>query len=196
MPKKPELKRVTRLTLSRELVDRLVRLIRAGADRLADNADENYKYRGIQNAGIVNAVQAEAEALCQPEYAATIATLLSTMVPLVLGGKAQDDIAVVAQEIIPGLDIPEWLAVPREEDDQGRDGWKRALDVTPNELTRIIATREKDIEGRMVEKNKLVLTRDTALEVGCDPNEPISTVFGDEDEDTIFGDLDLREPPS
>jgi hypothetical protein len=191
---KPERKRSTRINLSKVLVGKLIRLIRAGADRLAKEGGEDYKYNGLQNAAIVTAILSEAAVYCQPEYDAAIASLLSHMVPLVLGGGAREDDAELTQHLIPGLEIPEWLAVPPDENEAGRDGWKRSPDVSPNELTRIIDARDKDILGRMVEKQKLVLTRDTALELGCGPNDPISTVFGDDDDDTRYGDLDGESP--
>jgi len=186
----------TRLKLSKDLLGRLFRLIRASAEKLAKARGETYDHHGLPNALIVNAVLDEAVGYCEAEFRSVIAALLAQLVPTVLGrNKGDDEPAFAPQTILPGLYIPRWLAVPPDEnDEQGQDGWKLSRDVTPNELTRIIEAREQDILGRIVEKGKLVLARDTALDLGCDPNEPISTVIDDDEGPSPPSDVDGPRP--
>lgn len=170
-----------RLALSGTVKTALADLIRQTAEDLTGRLND-YTERGLTNAQIVAAAQPRAQVLCADETAALVGDLLAHMVPNVLTQNA-DTSPTIGQEMIPGLDLPRWFAVPAATDLDGRSGWKRALDVTPNEIERIIEYRRADIIGRQVEMNKLVLWRATALDQGCDPDAPVSTVFGDDAKD-------------
>jgi hypothetical protein len=136
--------------------------------------DLDYAAIGLPNAVIVEAALDAAVALCRFEVRNTVAELLSRMVPSVLGDGLE--MRALVQPMIPGLQMPSWYAVVPI-DKKGPSGWKKDRDTTPNELSRIIDHRQADIDGRVVEKNKFVLLRATALELGCGEDEPLSKVF-------------------
>lgn len=160
--------------LSKGLLHSLAQLIRDSADKLRSE-DEHYFDRGLPVSSIAHGALEAAMEACSMEFRSTVGALLSRMVPVVLGSR-EDQILSARQPMILGLDLPEWYCVPTAEG-RAQPGWKKDEDVTPNELTRIIAHRDEDIRGRQVERNKLVILRDTALEAGCAPDAPLSSVF-------------------
>jgi hypothetical protein len=159
----------------------LAALIRRTADELRKTYPD-YRDAGLSNALIVQAALAEAERLCAPEYSNAIAALLARMIPSVLPENAEDD-RRPAQLMIPGIELDPWFAIFHEEKD-GPAGWKLSRDCTPNDIRRMLDHRQADIDGRIAERHKLVIWHQTALDLGCDPNKPVSTVFfPDEDDD-------------
>lgn len=136
--------------------------------------DPEYHHRGLTNPQLVQACLDEAKDILRRDTDELVSGYLAARIPIVLPAPSPSERTRFLT--LPGLDLPIWLPVPHEE--KGGAGWKYQPDLTPNELTKIIAHRELDIEGRIVEKNKLVLLRATALDKECGPDDPISTVFG------------------
>lgn len=155
-----------------EVVARIDSLIRreAFAQKVKD---ESYKERGLTNSTIVSACLGEARDIMRRQYDEMVSGYLAIRIPLVLPEPSETE--PTRYLTLPGLDLPAWLSVPPE--DKGEFGWKFQPDVTPNQLTRLIDHRQKDIDGRIAEKQKLAILRDTAVELGCDPDDPISKVF-------------------
>lgn len=137
--------------------------------------DKSYDECGLTNAAIVSACLGEAREIMRHQYNEMVAGYLAARIPLVLPEHSETE--PTRYLTLPGLDLPAWLSIPSE--GKGETGWKFQPDVTPNQLTRVIEHRAKDIEGRIVEKQKLEILRDTALDRGCDRNDPIRTVFGE-----------------
>jgi hypothetical protein len=170
-----------------DVVARVDSLIRRVAEA-RKKTDPDYAERGLPNGLLVQACLEDAKDIMRRQYDEMVSGYLAVRIPLVLPAPSPTERTSFAT--IPGLDLPVWLSVPSA--DQHGSGWKYQPDLTPNEITRVIKHREQDIEGRVVEKNKLVLLRDTALEQGCEPDDPIRTVFDGDDPD---GDpLDEHRP--
>lgn len=131
---------------------------------------------GIKNFEIVERVKDEVHKLFARHYLALTEHYLSTQVSLVLEGRMPERrISIMA---LPGLpEIAEWLAVPSPEDKKAPDSWKVPLDCSPNELKRIEDRRRARGRAEIEEAEKLRIVRTTAEAKGCDPDEPISTVF-------------------
>jgi hypothetical protein len=153
----------------------LVELIRRTADGLT-TTEVDYRTAGLRNAAIVNAMLDDAVKLARHEHREMMAVLLSRFVPSVLGERPDGEIV---KPLIPGLELPDWFAVPSPESVRSGPGWKKDRDCTPVELQRIVDHRREVIVGHSVEMNKFILLRATALERGCDEEQPISTVFPD-----------------
>jgi hypothetical protein len=155
-----------------EIVLRVDSLIRKVAEDLR-REDDDYAEIGLVNSAIVTGCLSEAREIMRREFDEMVAGYLAARIPIVLPKPSETE--ETRYLTLPGLNLPVWLAIPRE--DKGEFGWKFQPDVTPNQLTRVIDHRQKEIDGRITEKQKLAILRDTALEMGCDPNEPIKTVF-------------------
>lgn len=164
-------------------IDALIRRVAFEKRRAREpDARQQYAERGLQNNEIVTAAQREAEVILRGHHSAMVANYLSTRIPLVLPSQGKDERREFIA-LLPGLNLPSWFAVPQDEESKGPFGWKFQSDVTPNQLDRIIDHSQKDIDGRLVAKNKLVLLRETALELGCDPDDPVSSVLDGEPDD-------------
>lgn len=161
-----------RVTLSRDLIDRLHALIEHTAERLRRSDEYRRLGKGLRNEVIVQEALGEAKTMCQRELDGTISTLLAGMVPQVLGASKTEQ---AIQPLLPGLNLPAWFPVP----EPFGFGWRRDKDCSPNNLTTIIEKRNSAAIGYQAETTKYVLLRDTALDRGCDPERPISTVFDD-----------------
>jgi hypothetical protein len=164
-----------RVSISKDLYGQLVDLIRSTADKLR-RTELDYRTVGLRNRAIVNAMLDDAVTLGRSEHREMMATLLGRFVPSVLGERLTGE-AVVVQPLIPGLELSDWFSVPPPNGAKHSEGWKKDRDVTPAELQRIIDHRFEIIQGHNVERNKFVLLRDTARELGCADDQPISTVF-------------------
>lgn len=168
-----------RVSISKSLYGQLVELIRDTADQLR-LTEVDYKTAGLRNAAIVNAMLDDAMKLGRREHREMMATLLARFVPSVLGERITEE-AVIIQPLIAGLELSDWFAVPSV--DHTGDGWKKDRDVTPDELDRIVEHRRAILVGHSVEMNKFILLRDTARELGCADDQPISTVFPEDGKD-------------
>ena len=162
-----------RITISKDLYAQLTDLIRRTADSLR-STETDYRTAGLRNAAIVTAMLDNAVELARDQQREMMATLLSRVVPSVLGERITGEAAVI-QPLLPGLELSDWFAVPSH--DHSGEGWKKDRDVTPNELDRIIEHRREILVGHSVVLNKFRLLRDTARELGCADDQPISTVF-------------------
>lgn len=163
---------------SEEVVARVDSLIRRVAEARKKTEPE-YAERGLPNGLLVQACLDDAKNIMRRQYDEMVSGYLAVRIPIVLPAPSPTERTSFAT--LPGLDLPVWLSVPSA--DKHGSGWKYQPDLTPNDLTRVIKHREQDIEGRVVEKNKLVLLRDTALEQGCAPDDPIGTVFDADEPD-------------
>jgi hypothetical protein len=177
-----------RITIPKNLYGEIVDLIRATANNLRSTTDkaerERYREHGLSNAAIVNAMLDDAVELVRDNQPAMVATLLSRIVPSVLGERITGQPTFI-QPLLPGLELADWFAVPSP--NHSGAGWKKDRDTTPPELRRIIEHRREIVVGQQVELNKFILVLDTAIELGCGEDQPISTVFPLDD--------DNKDPP-
>lgn len=162
--------------------------IRAAAYKLrAENLKEK-KDPGFSNADIVERITDEVHKLFASHYRALTQHYLSTQVPLVLEGKTAERRVSTPIQLGLGLEhaieLAEWLAVPSVEDEDNKkgDAWKIPRDCSPNELERIENRRDSRIKKEQAENEKIRIIRTTALERGCGPDDPISTVFPGEND--------------
>jgi hypothetical protein len=155
---------------------RIDSLLRKVAIKLSSTSPDYIK-RGLHNREIVQSAIAEAEEILRLEYRGVVSAYLMARIPVVLPSPDDDEDEPTAFiSLLPGLDLPVWMAIPAE-DARGPAGWKQQPDLTPNQLQRVINHQSADIEGRIIAKNKLVILRETALDRGCDPDKPISSVL-------------------
>jgi hypothetical protein len=151
--------------------------IRAAAFVLRAEKREHGEDTGVRNHEIVNRIKHDVHAILSRHFLLLTEHYLSTQVSIVLEGRtAERRISTI--RILPGLELPEWLAVPPDTH-KGSDVWKVSMDCSPNELKRIENTRSRRIVAEQAELEKIRVIRQTAESLDCDPDEPISTVFDD-----------------
>jgi hypothetical protein len=172
------------------LVFQICQLIRAAAYTLRDEKKRKGEDTGIKNPEIVERIKHDVHALFSRHYLSLTEHYLSTQVSTVLEGRGAE--RSISSPIIPGLNIAEWLAIPPD-DHKGPDHWKLPRDCSPNDLERNEKTRRARIQKETAELEKIRILRTTALERGCDPDEPISTVF-DDDHPPPLGPVDHPSP--
>lgn len=171
--------RAERPRMPKNLTGQLASLISETAVTLrGDGKDASYRRGGLANAQIVTAALPQAREIVGEHIDALTAEFLSGLVPKVLGDGIQPP-RVVEPAMIPGLHLPMWMPCLPSEEEGGAAGWKRDRDMTPHELDRLIEHRLEIIRGHQIERQKLVLLRETAVELGCDMDDPVSTVFPD-----------------
>lgn len=169
--------RTDRIRVPKNLTGELTGLIYRTAKSLrGDGKDADYRRSGLANAQIVTAALSQAIELVGEHIDALVAEFLAGLIPKVLGDGVVGE-TIIDDPMIPGLILPLWMPCLPEND--GAAGWKRERDMTPDELDRLIEHRAKIIQGHQVERRKLIILRDEALNRGCDPDAPVSSVFVD-----------------
>jgi hypothetical protein len=156
------------------LVATITSIIRAEAYRLRQFKKNTGDDPSFSNSELVTKIRDQVHSLFAPHYLLLTEHYLSTHVSAVLEGNSSER-RLSEVQILPGLDLPEWLAIPSEEGDR----WKIPSDCTPSELVRLENRRAARIAQEQTELGKIRIVRRTAEARGCGPDDPISTVFDD-----------------